>query len=165
MKYLQNGRFRDHPLMRLTLLFTLLFLGGLWLSHFFIYFSKMGLTPASVVRYYRGSEEEFHFARSFEAMLEVTHMHLPMMAIVILLLTHLLIFAPFSYRFKVVFISVSFLSAFLNEMSGWLVRFVSPHFAILKVLFFLTFQSVLLFLLVALVRFLLGRSPKNSHSN
>ena len=158
MKYMQNGHFQNHPLMRLTLLFTLLFLTGLWFTHFFLYFSKMGLTPQSVVDYYLGSEAEYHVARSFDSMLEVTHMHLPMMAVVILLLTHLLIFAPFSFRSKVFLISVSFLSAFFNEASGWLVRFASPHFAILKVISFLTFQSSLAFLIFAMVWFLTWRS-------
>ncbi|MBI4209755.1 MAG: hypothetical protein HY538_08645 [Deltaproteobacteria bacterium] len=160
MKYMQNGKFQNHPLMRLTLLFTLLFLTGLWLTHLFLYFSKMGLAPQSVVDYYLGLEAEYRVPRSFDSMLEVTHMHLPMMAVVILLLTHLLIFAPFSSQFKIFFISVSFLSAFFNEMSGWLVRFVSPYFAILKVVSFLTFQVSLAFLIFAMVWFL-TRRPNN----
>lgn len=163
MKYLQNGKFQNHPLMRLTLLFTLLFLTGLWFTHFFLYFSKMGLSPQSVIDYYLGSEAQYRVPRSFDSMLEITHMHLPMMAVVILLLTHLLIFVPFSSRFKIFFISVSFLSAFFNEVSGWLVRFVSPYFSVLKIVSFLTFQVSLAFLLFAMVWFL-TRRPNNHES-
>ena len=34
--------------------------------------------------------------RTYQSMIEITHMHLPMMAMVVLLLTHLPIFAPFA---------------------------------------------------------------------
>jgi hypothetical protein len=158
MKYMQNGGFQGHPQMRLTLLWTVVFLTGLWITNFLFYFSKMGLTPQSVVDYYRGSEALFTQPRSFQTMLETTHFHLPMMAVVILLLTHLLIFGPFSTRFKVWFISGTFGSALLEEGSGWLVRFVHPGFAILKIISFFVFQAMMAFLLFALASFLL-RAP------
>ena len=154
MKYMQNGGFQNHPLMRLTLLFTLFFLAGLWVTHFLLYFSKMGLTPASVTAYYLGSEEEFRAARTYLSMVEVTHFHLPMMGLVLLMLTHLLIFSPFSERTKIVFITLSFASGLSNEISGWLVRFVHPGFSWLKILSFATFQAMLAFLLGALALFL-----------
>jgi len=163
MKYMQNGGFQTHPLMRLTLLWTVLFLTGLWLTNFFFYFSKMGLTPDSVANYYRGSEALFTQPRSFESMLEVTHFHLPMMAIVILILTHLLIFAPWSHRLKVWFISLTFGSAFIEEGSGWLVRFVHPDFAVVKIVSFLLFQALMAFLLVSLTLFLTSAARTPSH--
>lgn len=147
-------------MMRLTLLWTSAFLAGLWVTNFFFYFAKMGLTPQSVVDYYRGSEALFTQPRSFETMLEVTHFHLPMMAVVILLLTHLLIFAPFSRGAKTWFISGTFGSALIEEGSGWLVRFVHPGFAILKIVSFAAFQALLAFLLIALARFLLTHPHK-----
>ncbi|MEX2090181.1 MAG: hypothetical protein WEB62_10435, partial [Bacteroidota bacterium] len=94
MRYLQNGGFQNNPFMRLTLGLMLLFMIGFVATNFALYFAKMDLTPSSVVAYYNGSEEEFRPARTYQSMLEVTHMHLPMMALVILLLTHLIIFAP-----------------------------------------------------------------------
>jgi hypothetical protein len=154
MKYMQNGGFQNHPLMRLTLVWSLIFLAGLWLTNFFMYFSRMSLLPQSVADYYRGSETLFTQPRSLPSMLEVTHMHLPMMAIVVLLLTHLLIFAPFTHRAKVVLIGVSFGSALLQEAAGWLVRFAHPGFSLLKILSFLAFQAMLGFLLSALALYL-----------
>lgn len=47
-----------------------------------------------MVRYYRGDEAAFIPPRSAQGLLEVTHMHLPMFALVLLLRTHLLIFTP-----------------------------------------------------------------------
>ena len=95
------------------------------MTNFLLYFSKMGLSPASVVDYYRGSEQAFTAGRSFQSMVEVAHFHLPMMAVVILILTHLVIFIPFPNKVKVVIIIFSFAVAFLNELTGWLVRFVA----------------------------------------
>lgn len=164
MKYMEQGGFQNKPFMRLTLLWTLLFLTGLWVTNFAMYFERMGLDPASVVSYYNGSEAEFRAPRSAASMLEVAHVHLPIMGIVVLMLTHLLIFAPFSDRVKFSFICSAFLSALLNEGSGWLVRFVDPGFAVLKVASFLSFQVILAFLLWTLGVFLLSgmrRQRKN----
>lgn len=165
MKYMQNGGFQGHPLMRLTLLWTVVFLTGLWITNFCFYFSKMGLAPQSVVNYYCGFPALYTQPRSFESMLEVTHFHLPMMAVVVLLLTHLLIFAPFTNSTKVWFISSAFGSALLEEGSGWLVRFVSPGFAILKILSFFIFQALMASLLIALTLFLLSASQSKSEAH
>jgi hypothetical protein len=154
MKYMQNGGFQSHPLMRLTLSFTLLLLLGFWLSNFALYFAQMNLTPQSVVSYYSGSEEEYRLPRTYQTMLEVTHTHLPMMAVVLLLLTHLLIFVPLSFRSKTGIIVAAFVSALGFEAAGWLVRFTHPAFAWLKIIAFLTLQTILAFLLGALTLFL-----------
>lgn len=154
MKYLQSGGFQSHPLMRLTLALAAMLLAGFWLTNFGLYFAKMGLTPASVASYYLGAEEEFRMPRTYQSMLEVTHMHLPMMAMVVLLLTHLLIFSPFSPGLKRGFIIAAFTAALGNEAAGWLVRFVDPAFSWLKLVSFLSLQALLAFLLGSLIWFL-----------
>jgi hypothetical protein len=106
------------------------------------------------VTYYRGDEAQFIPPRSAESMLEVTHMHLPMFALVLLLLTHLVIFVPMKNGAKVALIVAAFGSALLSEGAGWLVRFVHPGFAWLKVAMFVTFQVSLGWLLVRLAVFL-----------
>ncbi|MGB5873885.1 MAG: hypothetical protein WBH56_09170, partial [Bacteroidota bacterium] len=140
MKYLQNGGFQSHPLMRLTLALTLVLLTGFVVTNFLLYFAKMDLSPESVVSYYQGSDEEFRPPRSYQSMVEVTHGHLAMMALIILLLTHLLIFPPLPKGAKVTIILTTFASALSGEAAGWLVRFVHPEFAWLKVIAFLTLQ-------------------------
>jgi len=154
VKYLKTGGLETQPLMRLTLGLTLLLLVLFWATNIAMYFSRMSLTPSSVAAYYLGSEEEFRPPRSAASMLETTHTHLPMMAIVLLLLTHLLIFVPLGRSTKVAFISFTFLSALAEEGAGWLVRFVSPAWAPLKIAGFLGLQGALLFLLAALGLFL-----------
>jgi hypothetical protein len=150
MKYLQDGSHSHHPLMRLSLALTLVLLLGFWVTSFAMYFSRMGLDPASVVVYYNGSEADFRPARSAASMLETTHAHLPMMGLVLLLLTHLLIFVPLRGPWKRPFIAGVFLCALLSESGGWLVRFVSPSLAPIKIGGFLGLQVCLAFLLAAL---------------
>jgi len=154
MKYMQTGGFQNHPLMRLTLALAAMLLVGFWLTNFGLYFARMGLTPASVANYYLGTEQEFRMPRTYQSMLEVTHMHLPMMAMVVLLLTHLLIFSPFSPAMKRGFIIAAFAAALGNEAAGWLVRFVDPVFSWLKLVSFLSLQALLAFLLGSLIWFL-----------
>jgi hypothetical protein len=150
MKYLQDGSHSHQPLMRLSLALTLVLLLGFWATNFAMYFSRMGLDAASVVVYYNGSEADFRPARSAASMLETTHMHLPMMGLVLLLLTHLLIFVPLRRTGKGTAIVGVFLFAILSEGGGWLVRFVSPSLAPVKIAGFLGLQVGLAFLLAAL---------------
>ena len=154
MKYMERGGFQTQELMRWTLGLTCLLLSGFWVTNFALFFSRLGLTAASIAAYYRGSEADFRPPRTAGAMLEVTHGHLPVMAIVLLLLTHLMIFAPWSRRARITMIAVAFFSALFEEGSGWLVRFVDPRFAWLKLASFWTLQGTLAFLLVGLVMFL-----------
>jgi len=165
MRYLASGGFEDRPLMRLTLGLALLLLAGFWVTNLALYFRHMTLDPASVATYYRGDEAAFVPARSASSMLEVTHMHLPMFALVLLLLTHLLLFAPMRTGAKVAFILIAFGSALLSEAAGWMTRFWHPGFAVLKVGTFALFQGSLAFLLLALGRFLAAGGRARRRAN
>ena len=154
MKYMQTGGFQNNPLMRLTLSWTLLFAGGLWVTNAAMYFQRMSLSPKSVEAYYLGAAEEYSQPRSAASMLEVSHAHLATMGVMVLLLTHLAIFAPWEDRTKKLVIGLGFGSSFLGEASGWLVRFVSPAFAVLKVACFVAFQGTLALLIGVLAVFL-----------
>jgi hypothetical protein len=164
MKYMLTGGYENQPLMRLTLGLTLVFLVFFVATGFTLYFSKMSLDPASVVEYYNGSEEDFRPARSFGSMVEVSHAHLAMMALVLLMLTHLFIFAPFAKRTKIISIVIAFVSGLLDEGGGWLVRFVDPAFALLKVIGFIGLQGTLIFLLATLGIFVF-RSGGREHAS
>jgi hypothetical protein len=153
-----NGAYRSQAIMRLTLSCTLVFLAFLWLSNFLLYFQRMGLDPHSVVRYYRGSEAEFTAPRTYGSMLEVSHGHFAMMALVLLLLTHLAIFIPWPLRLRVVLVATTFGAALCDEISGWLVRFVHPGWAVLKVVSFVGMQAGL-GVLIAGLAWHLARRP------
>jgi hypothetical protein len=151
---MERGGFQGQPLMRLTLGLSLGLLSLFWVTNFALFVSRLGVTPASIAAYYLGSEADYRAPRTAGSMLEVTHAHLPMMALVMLLLTHLLIFAPYSKRTRVLLIVAAFLSAALEEGAGWLVRFVHPGFAVVKLAAFVSLQGILAFLLVGLALFL-----------
>ncbi|MBI5445142.1 MAG: hypothetical protein HY900_28520 [Deltaproteobacteria bacterium] len=162
MKYMEQGGFQNNPLTRMTLWGTFIFLTGLWASNFGMYFSRMDLSPSSVVAYYRGSEETFQPARTFGSMVESSHGHFAMMAMVLLVLTHLYIFVPGPRTLKAAFVSGTFAATFLSEASGWLIRFVHPGFAILKPAAFLASQAFLGLMLGLLAAFLLRAGRRRS---
>ena len=104
-------------------------MGGLWLTNALLYFNKMSLAPSSVVAYYLGNEEQFLSPRTYQGMLEVSHFHLFAMGMLLLVLTHLMLFVPVRNGTKAWLIAIPFLSAILDEGSSWLVRFGHPLFA------------------------------------
>jgi len=67
-----------------------------------------------------------------------------------LLLTHLLFFVPIARAAKAALTVAAFAFALLDEGGGWLVRFVSPSLAPLKIAGFVGFQACLAFLLATL---------------
>ena len=163
MKYMLNGGYRSQGIMRLTLGCMLVFLVGLWVTNFLLYFQHLGLSPHSVVQYYLGSEEEFAAPRSYGSMLEVSHAHFAMMAMVLLVLTHLAIFIPWPLRLRIGLVLGTFGAALAGEISGWLVRFVHPGFAILKIASFLGLQIGMAILIVGLAWHLTRRPSEPTY--
>lgn len=143
MRFVVTAEWRENHLLRLILGCFLVFVALLWVSNALLFFSQMTLTPASVVAFYRGSEEAFAQPRSYKVLLEISHFHLFAMGILILTMTHLVLFAPVSVSLKAWLIVLSFGSALADEAAGWLVRFVHPAFALLKIAAFLTVQATL----------------------
>ena len=94
-------------------------------------------------------------------MLEISHFHLFAMGMLLLVLTHLVLFTPISNRAKTWLIVAPFASALLDEGAGWLVRFVSPVFALAKIAGFLALQTSLAALVgLALWSTFRGTSPR-----
>jgi hypothetical protein len=151
---------RNRLLQRIVVLYAI-YVAGLWVTNAMLYFSKMSLSYGSVVAYYLGSEERFFPPRSYEGMLEVAHFHLFAMGMLLLVLTHLMLFVPLAGRTKAWLITLPFLSALLDEGSGWLVRFVSPLFAWAKIAGFLLLQGSLATLVVLSLWAVLSGSQHN----
>ena len=149
MKFLVNGDFNNNRLLQIILLFVLIYTGFLWFTNILLYVEKIGFTYTSVVDFYLGSDEEFRNPISYRGLLEVTHFHLFVFAIVLLLVSHLTVFSGINQRLKLPLITISFISGFLDIASGWLIRFVSPEFAYLKVLGFIVFQMSFAILLIS----------------
>jgi hypothetical protein len=156
---------KDNQLLRLVLVWFLVFTALLWVTNALLYFSKMTLDPASVVSYYLGNEATFTQPRSYQGLLELTHFHLFAMGILVLTMTHLLLFVPMANSRKALIVSFAFATALADEASGWLVRFVSPLFAYLKVAAFLGLEAVLAFMIVAVAWAIYTVQPNDYRSS
>ena len=152
MRYLLAGGNRQRLSRRIFLCF-LLYLVLHWGSSFWLYFSKLGFGYQSVVEYYLGCEEKFTQPRSALGMLEVTHFHLFSTGLLLLTLTHL--FLPLGKGLKSGWLYLCFGAGLTDILSGWLVRFLHPRFAWLKIASFWTLQlSLGLIILLLLGEFI-----------
>jgi hypothetical protein len=143
VRFVITGEWNRNRLLQTIVVLYSFYVIGLWVTNALLYFNKMSLSAASVVEYYLGSEERFLSPRSYQGLLEVSHFHLFAMGMLLLVLTHLVLFVPLSNRTKAWLIAVPFLSALLDEGSGWAVRFVHPLFAYLKIAGFLLLEGSL----------------------
>ncbi len=143
MRFIVSGEMGRNRLLQVIILLYTVYVSGLWVTNLLLYFSKMGLTYDSVVSYYLGNEEQFLSPRSYQGLLEVSHYHLFAMGMLLLVLTHLILFIPVSGRIKAWLIALPFFAALLGEGAGWGVRFVHPAFAYAKICGFLALQASL----------------------
>lgn len=159
MRFVVTGEWSKNRLLQLIIVLFVIYVALLWVTNALLYFGKMGLTYASVTEYYLGSEERFLQPRSYQGMLEISHFHLFAMGLLLLTLTHLMLFVPLRSNLKPLFVIVPFGAALIDEGAGWLVRFVSPAFAYLKIAGFVTLQaSLATLILVSLWAVFVGSS-------
>lgn len=159
MRFVITGEWTRNTLLKTIVLFFLFYSFAFWATNFGLYFFKMGLTYQSVVDYYLGSPQQFTQPRSFLGLMEVSHFHLFAMGIFLVTLTHLLLFVPIPVPLKLLLIVASFVSSFCDEASGWLIRFVSPVFAYLKIVSFVVLQSSIVTMIVLAAWSLIGSKP------
>ncbi len=148
MRFVITGEWTRNRLLQTIVALYSVYVAGLWLSSALLFFHRMSLRPSSVVAYYLGSEERLLPPRSYAGLLEVSHFHLFAMGTLLLVMTHLVLFVPLKNTTKAWLIATPFAAALLDEGAGWLVRFVSPHFAWLKIGGFLLLQASLAALII-----------------
>jgi hypothetical protein len=83
------------------------------------------------------------------------------MGMLLLVLTHLMLFVPLANRWKAWLIAVPFCAAILNEGASWLVRFAHPGFAYAKIAGFLLLQASLALLIIVSVWAVFSGSQRN----
>lgn len=148
MRFFVTGEQNRHAVLNTIVLLFLAYIALLWLSNGLMYFHKMDLSAQSVIDHYLGSESRFTKPISYQTLLEVSHFHLFAMGMLVLTLTHLLLFTPLNMRLKIWLTGLTFFSAIADEGASWLVRFVHPQFAYCKIGAFLLLEASLLALLV-----------------
>jgi hypothetical protein len=138
-----TGEFSRNRLLQTIVVLYSLYVVGLWLTNALLYFARMDLSYLSVVEYYLGSEERFLSPRSYQGLLEMSHYHLFAFGMLIMVLTHLVLFVPLPNRAKLWLIVIPFLAGLLDEGAGWLVRYAHPLFAYVKIAGFLLLEASL----------------------
>jgi len=156
-----TGEWRRQDLMRLILGLFLVYMLLFWATNWVLWATRLSFDPAEVARYYLGDPEQEFGAppRPVAAMAESSHIHLFAMGMLLLTLTHLVIFLPLPLRVKGTLVVGTFLTALLEQGAGWLIRFGGPGFAWLKIGSFLALQAVLLGLIGALLLGMLRPMP------
>jgi hypothetical protein len=130
-------RLRDASFeIRLVYSFFLVFIVGGLATTWSFQFHRIGLSYERIVAYYLGGEIEgqLFFQKNINALLEETHFHTFMMAVVFLILCHLFLATTASRKTKLFFILTTFVSHCFDMGGVWLVRIVSPAFAYLLML-------------------------------
>lgn len=153
MKFFISNDIRKNQLLKLIIVFTLVFFVMLWLTNLLLYM-EIGLDYSSVVKYYRGDEVEFRQPKSYIGLLQESHFHFFSMAILLVTLNHLILFTGISGNSKLIIILASFLSALGDILAGWLIRYVAPQFAYLKIMSFVVLQISLLLLIYINMKYL-----------
>ena len=141
--------------------FTVLFFLFLWITNLLLYL-QIGFSYESVVEYYLGSEQDFRPPRSYLGMLEEAHFHFFAMAIILVTLTHLILFTKINNFWKLLLILSSYLSALGDIAGGWLILYVSPEFAYLKIASLIVLQVSLAALMIIVIWFLYGYSDRKT---
>jgi len=159
VRFVVTGEWTRNRLLKVIVLCFLVYTLILWVSNFGLYFAKMSLAPTSVIEYYRGNEEKFLPPRSAQGLMENLHFHSFAMGMLLLTLTHLVLFVPIALRAKAWGIATAFFSGMGDELSGWAVRFLHPDFAYLKIACFLLLQGSIFCLMVLVTRALLTSAP------
>jgi hypothetical protein len=120
MRFVVTGDWNRNRLLQTIVVLYVLYVAGLWVTNTLLYFNKMSLSYTSVVEYYLGSEERFLQPRSYQGLLEVSHFHLFAMGMLLLVLTHLMLFVPVRNGVKAWLIALPFAAALLDEGASWL---------------------------------------------
>lgn len=155
MRFFISPDIKKNTLLKLIIGFTVLFFVFLWITNLLLYL-QIGFSYHSVVEYYLGSEQDFRPPRSYLGMLEEAHFHFFAMAIILVTLNHLILFTKITNFWKLVLILSSFTSALGDIAGGWLILYVSPEFAYLKIASLIVLQASLAALMIIVIWFLYG---------
>ena len=161
MRFFISPDIKKNTLLKLIVAFTVLFFLFLWITNLLLYL-QIGFSYESVVEYYLGSEQDFRPPRSYLGMLEEAHFHFFAMAIILVTLTHLILFTKINNFWKLLLILSSYLSALGDIAGGWLILYVSPEFAYLKIASLIVLQVSLAALMIIVIWFHYGYSDRKT---
>jgi hypothetical protein len=104
-----------------------------WMTMLVFYAAKSGLSYETLLDYYRGNEEKMMYPKTFLELWEITHSHLFIMPLVFLVLIHLFMLTRAAVSWKVGVFLAGTLGMILDIGAPWLIVYVSPVAAWLKI--------------------------------
>jgi hypothetical protein len=104
-----------------------------YLTLLLISLSRIGPGYQDIVTHYRGSEAEEAFPRAFGQMLEEAHFHAFIEGVTLLVLTHLFVATSVKRSLKTGTILLAYGATLMDLACPWLIRYVSPGFALLQI--------------------------------
>lgn len=164
MRFFVSSDLKRNELLKLIVLLTIIYFIFLWITNLLLYL-QIGFSYDSIVTYYRGSEETFRPAKSYLGMLQEAHFHFFSMAIILVTLTHLVLFTGLNQVLKLAVILLSYISALGDIFGGWLIRYVSPVFAYFKLFSFAVLQISMAFMILVIIIYLFGNSKNYYGTN
>lgn len=153
MRFFISSELKRNDFLKIIIFFTLIFFLFLWITNVLLYM-QIGFNYSSIAEFYLGNEETFRPPKSYIGLLEEAHFHFFSMAILLVTLTHLVLFTSIGSGFKLALILISFISTFTEIISSWLIRYVNPVFAYLKLGSFFIMQISLLLMMAIIVIYL-----------
>ncbi len=113
---------------------------------------KVGFRAQTVEVYYLGSEEELSYPKELPELLESTHVHLFMIPLVYYVLCHLFAQTSLSAFWKISLIALTFTNIAVFLLTPYLIRFVSPVFAMFIPLHYVVFAATAVLLTLFPIR-------------
>ncbi len=125
------------------LLFSLLLLA----SSVFLFEEKIGFSHREVINYYLGNEVLFQSSKTTTGLLKVLLPHIFGFGLFIMVVLHFLIFTSYNKsKYIYIVIIATFISGFFELFSSFFILYGFEFFAYIKLISFIVFQSLLLYI-------------------
>ncbi|MEN4053196.1 MULTISPECIES: hypothetical protein [Sulfurimonas] len=142
-----------HKAYRYAIGYFLLFSILLLLSSAMIFADKIGFSYESVLHYYLGNEATFTPAKTYTGLLKIILPHIFAFGLFVMVVLHFVIFTKKRNTKEITFIILlTFLSAFLELFSPFLILMGFSFFVYMKIISFFLFQVTLLYILFILFK-------------
>lgn len=148
LSILISFKVNDHNSNRKKLLsliiFILAFFNLIFVTiNFFTYSEKIGLSFNNTLEYYLGNADKFIKGKTISGLMLISTMHFIPMAIYIFTLLHFIFIL--NERYNITLTVLTFISAFFDNVSGFLIILYGKYFSYLKLLSFITLEVLLIF--------------------
>ena len=134
---------------KVSIIYFLVFSLLLLISSIMIFEHKIGFDSLSILNYYLGDEKLFIPAKSVSGVLKIVLPHIFVFGLFSMVILHFVVFTKQKEKTKIL-IYLTFISAFLEIFTPLMILWGFESFAYLKLLSFILFEILILYLLYLL---------------